>query len=166
MKGQDVLVLLKMLARDGDDWTYAGLAHELHMSSSEVHAAVKRCQVAGLINLHTRRPNKTACREFILHGLRYVFPASPGPLVIGIPTSYAAPPLNREIRYDPHQVVVMPHPKGTVRGQEIAPLFRSAPEAATRDERLYEALSLVDALRSGRARERKLAAQRLDAWLG
>ena len=33
--------------------------------------------------------------------------------------------------------------------------------AATQDSRLYEALALIDALRGGRARERKLAADLL-----
>jgi hypothetical protein len=36
-------------------------------------------------------------------------------------------------------------------------LYKLAPAAALRDSVLYEYLALVDALRDGRARERKLA---------
>jgi hypothetical protein len=43
----------------------------------------------------------------------------------------------------------------------LAPLYRSAPEAALRDPQLYELLVLVDAMRAGRARERKLASDEL-----
>jgi hypothetical protein len=129
------------------------------MSVSEVHGAAKRLQVAGLLNRQSRRPNKVACREFILHGLRYVFPASPGPIVPGILTSYAAPPLKGLIVFDPREAPVMPLAEGPARGPEIEPLYRSAPKAATHDEKLYEMLALVDALRSGRARERNLAAR-------
>ena len=37
------------------------------------------------------------------------------------------------------------------------PLYPTVPEAALRDEKLYELLALVDALRVGRVREREIA---------
>ena len=39
---------------------------------------------------------------------------------------------------------------GAVRGQAIAPLYRSVPQAANNDPELYALLSLIDA-RSGRS---------------
>ena len=53
--------------------------------------------------------------------------------------------------------IVWPHPEGEVRGESLEPLYPSVVEAARRDQELYECLALVDALRIGRARERKLA---------
>lgn len=44
---------------------------------------------------------------------------------------------------------------GPARGPEISPLHHSAPATAQSDQKLYDYLSLVDALRTGRARERK-----------
>lgn len=164
MKGQDILVMLKLLD-SGDGWSYLGLAHDLGMSASEVHAAVKRCERAGLYNPHTRQPRKQDLCEFLLHGLRYVFPASPGAIAQGLPTSYAAPPLSRKLHYDEREAPVMPLPGGPARGPEITPLYRSAPQAAKSDERLYHLLALVDALRTGRARERKLAGDALSKLL-
>jgi hypothetical protein len=38
-------------------------------------------------------------------------------------------------------------------------MYKAMPKAAIRDPGLYELLALVDALRDGRARERKLAQQ-------
>ena len=60
---------------------------------------------------------------------------------------------------------VWPDPEGTVRGEELRPLYRSAPAAARRDPALYELLALVDAVRAGRPRERKLAVAELEARL-
>jgi len=166
VKGQDILVMLKLSGRTAEDWTYLELAHELGMSASEVHAAVKRCEEAGLYNPSMRRPKREALREFLVHGLRYVFPARPGALVQGLPTSYAAPPLNQKLRFDAREAPVMPFPQGPARGPEIAPLYRSAPFAASSDDQLYQLLALVDALRTGKARERKLAVEALTSQLG
>jgi hypothetical protein len=165
MKGQDVLVLLKLLASAGQAWSYPQVAHALGMSASEVHAAIKRCTEAGLFNPHTRQPQRKALQEFLIHGLQYVFPAQPGPLVQGLPTAHGAPPLNQGLRFDIHEVPVMPLAGGSTRGPEIRPLYRSAPLAASRDPQLYELLALADALRSGRARERKLAREALEDML-
>lgn len=152
--------MLKLLCKQSP-WSYLGLAKELGMSASEVHSAVKRCQDAGLFNPYSQQPNRVALQEFLVHGLRYVFPARPGPLVQGLPTSFAAPLMKRKFRFDPAEAPVMPWPDGPARGPEIAPLYRSAPLAASTDERLYQLLALVDALRTGRARERKVAAEAL-----
>jgi hypothetical protein len=49
LKPQDFLVALKLLALGEQHWTYASLAHELGLSASEAHAAVKRGLAAGLL---------------------------------------------------------------------------------------------------------------------
>jgi len=56
---------------------------------------------------------------------------------------------------------VWPHAVGKQRGIAIEPLFRSVPEAVPGDERLHEYLALVDAIRLGRQREARLAAELL-----
>ena len=57
--------------------------------------------------------------------------------------------------------VVWPDPDGKVRGESITPLYDGAAAAGRRDDRLYRALALVDALRVGGARERRIAGQLL-----
>ena len=52
-----------------------------------------------------------------------------------------------------------------MRGLAFAPLYPSVPAAALQDSRLYELLALVDAIRDGRARERKFAAKELESRL-
>ena len=55
----------------------------------------------------------------------------------------------------------MPFIDGPHRGPEIKPLYPTAPEAASEDPALYQLLTLVDAIRTGRSRERRLAQARL-----
>lgn len=49
LKPQDFLVALKLVALGEQHWTYARLAHELGLSASEAHAAVKRGLGSGLL---------------------------------------------------------------------------------------------------------------------
>ena len=46
-------------------------------------------------------------------------------------------------------------------GIAFSPLYRNVPAAALRDPKLYGFLTLVDAIREGRAREREIAIQEL-----
>ncbi len=52
--------------------------------------------------------------------------------------------------------------KGTDRGQAVEPLYNSVAQVALKDQKLYELLTLVDAIRIGRAREKELARQELE----
>ena len=62
---------------------------------------------------------------------------------------------------------VWPAAEGTVRGLSLLPIHRSALRASS-DPRVYELLTLLDALREGRAREQSLAQdllrERLYSW--
>ena len=126
------------------------------MSASEVHAAVRRCAEAGLVDPDSRKPIRRAVEEYLIYGVRYAFPGKRGSLARGIPTAYAAPPLAGQIMLD-DLPPVWPDPLGTTRGYALEPLYRSVPGAAKADPKLYELLALVDTLRVGRARERRLA---------
>lgn len=160
LKPQDVVVLLK-LAVVGGEWSYPSLAHALGMSASEVHNAIRRASDSGLMNLTTKRPNRQALVEFLVHGLRYVFPAVRGGVTRGLPTAHGAPPLKDRFAAGGESVPVWPDPEGEVRGEELRPLYKSVPVAARRDPALYELLALLDAVRAGRSRERAIAIDEL-----
>lgn len=155
MKGQDILVLLKLVALDGKKFQIHPLAKELGMSPSELSSSIRRSIFAGLIDPIERRCHKAAFLEFMLHGFQYVFPVRPGEITRGIPTAHSAPPLKEKIlgKID----YVWPFPEGKSRGQAIKPIYKSVPVAAQNDPALYTLLALADALRVGLARERKMA---------
>jgi DNA-binding Lrp family transcriptional regulator len=159
LKPQDVYVALKIVASQSDRAPYSQLAAELVMSPSEVHASVRRAEGSHLLHGPQRknRPNFIALEEFLLHGLKYVFPPERGELTRGVPTSYAAEPLRSIITQGNEPSPVWPYEEGKQRGIAFEPLYKTAPIAALRDASFYEYLALADALREGRARERKTA---------
>lgn len=168
LKPQDVCILLKIVALERAPWSYSQLAYELGMSASEVHAGVKRATDASLMRLEDGwgTPAPDALEELLVHGLKYVFTPVRGGLTRGIPTSYAAPPLNRILAQPDEPPPVWPDPEGEVRGYEFAPLYKSVPFAARRDARLYELLALVDAVRGGAPHESETAVRELRTRLG
>jgi hypothetical protein len=163
LKSQDVVVLLKLISYGGRRPSMAMMAMDLLISPSEVHGALKRLIDSHLVSASAQghRPLLPAVEEFLVHGLKYVFPAKRGELTRGVVTSHAAEPLRRHFAASPDPPPVWPHPEGTQRGVSLEPMYKSVPAAALRDPALYEMLALVDALRDGRARERKLAEKEL-----
>ena len=166
LKPQDIVVLLKLVVIGASRWSYNSLASELAMSPAEVHAGIKRCIAAKLFDQHRKVPIKSALQEFLAHGIKYAFPPDRGTLVRGIPTGFAAPPLNQRIAQSSDDPPVWPDPEGKVKGYSFSPLYKSVPKAVADDQALYEMLALVDAIRGGRARERELAVKELAGRLG
>ena len=110
------------------------------------------------------RPHAHHLAEFALHGAKYAFPGVRLPLAVGVPTSHSAPAFAG--MFAPGSTdFVWPHPNGAVRGVGVEPLHPSVPFAANQDAKLYEMLALFDALRVGKARERGMALERLQALI-
>ncbi|MFO1320528.1 MAG: hypothetical protein U1F52_13005 [Burkholderiales bacterium] len=166
LKPQDLLVMLALHSLGDSDVTYAALAERTGLAVSAVHASLKRAAVARLLIFQALRPMllKPQFREFLLTGAKYAFPPLFGSLSRGVPTSYAAPPLNTIIAPSADPVPVWPSAKGSVRGVSLVPLYPTVPEAALRDEKLYAMLSLFDAIRTGQARERNAAQELLAGY--
>ncbi len=165
IKPQDLLILLKITCWKDRQWRAIDLSRELNISPAEVSMALERARGVGFLDSEKRRVMKAPLLEFLVHAVKYVFPAEPGPLCRGIPTSHGAPPLANRIVSEESDQYVWPHDEGEVRGQEISPLYPTAPDAARRDPKLYELLALTDALRVGRARERGIAAKGIESRL-
>jgi hypothetical protein len=159
LKGEDIVLLLK-LSDSPPEWTVRTLADETSIPRSVVHRALKRLAVAGLFDERRRRVNASQAEEFLVHGLRYVFPAVLEGESRGIPTAWAAEPLARRIVSAPDDLPpVWPDAQAEGRGLALRPLHPAVPEAARRDPQLGESLALVDALRCPHARCRRRASQ-------
>lgn len=157
-----MVLALRLLEPAG---TLARIAEDLAVAPSQIHASLRRLELAGLLKPEQRSANSRVLLEFLLGGLRYVFPAVRGSLRDGIPTAYSAPPLNAVV--DAIDVVVWPAAKqsGAVRGFSIVPLYPRAPLLVTRAPTLYRRLTIVDALRLGDPRVRTFARQALEQEL-
>jgi DNA-binding transcriptional MocR family regulator len=162
---QDVVVLAKLVALGGSRPPIAQLAADLLMSASQVHASLKRLERSRLIDGNDGRPFLRPVEEFLVHGVKFAFPARRGETTRGMPTAHAAPPLNQHIVGSADPPPVWPSAEGQVRGSTFEPLHKTVPAAAAKDPTLYELLALIDAIRGGRARERQAAERELAARL-
>ncbi|MGX5830016.1 hypothetical protein [Mesorhizobium sp. 43Arga] len=183
MKGQDVVVLFKLasleddakdighesppagLAAGEDPYSVRALEAALGISKTEISASLKRSIVSSLAIKDRKtgrtKPSRRHLREFIVHGLKFVFPARPGAMQRGLPTAFAAPVLRGSLHSAGNLICVWPYAHSKDMGQSVDPLFKSVPEACAKDKRLYAYLALIDAIRIGNQRESKLAADLL-----
>lgn len=177
MKSQDIVILLKLVSLEdqikqgcldeplsSDPFALRSLEGALGISKTEISASLRRSIAATLAIKSNDRPkvNRRNLTEFVQHGLKYVFPAKLGAPQRGIATGFAAPMLEGQLVSSGADIYVWPQAEGSQRGSSITPLFKSVPEAAVKDMRLYELLALVDAIRLGNQREANLAQDRFE----
>lgn len=182
MKSQDIFILLKIVSikqspdnhigeieSDGQTLSARSLAALTGVGKTEVNASINRSLDVGLAKRSRKDQmlsvNTKSLYEFIVYGIKYVFPVQPSKLVRGMPTAHAAPILDKQLMSGSDSVLVWPDADSSVMGQSIKPLYESVPMAAAADSRLYEFLALVDAIRVGGARESNLARKLLDKGL-
>lgn len=159
LKGQDIVLLL-LLVGEMDIGTTQQLADDLGVSVATAHRAVHNLSDAGLYDRSRRRVPEAPAEEFLVHGVKYLFPPVRGGEGRGVAAAWAAPPLVMDVA-DDNLPPVWPHANGDRRGIALQPLHRVVPELALRDAKLWERLALVDAIRAGDARIRRLAEKAL-----
>jgi hypothetical protein len=165
VKGSDVYVLSGLLANH-EAWSYRSLAERLRVPHPVVQRALERAKGADLYSGDRREVHFPHFEEFALHALRFVVPARLGPLTAGVPAAWAAEPMAGAIRSSGDEPPpVWPYAHGRVRGQAIEPLHAAAPEAVKNWLELGEVLALLDSLRAGDARVRKVAGDLLSRML-
>ena len=150
MRPHDIVVLLKIIIQE-ENWLSKDIAWALKISPSEISESLSRSSRSGLLSPDKRKVMKSAFLSFLQFGLRYVFPAEPGPIMRGLPTAHSAGILKEYLVSK--EVYVWPAKIGKARGQSIAPLYPGQIEAVLLDPKLYDMLALVDGMRIGRVRE-------------
>jgi len=161
LKPQDIVIVFKIISIGNASWTYSSLSSSLLISPGEIHSGVERATTAKLFVKSLRKPVIKSLEEFIIHGIKYAFPPTRGGQTRGIITSFAAPPLNEFISFSNEPPPVWPYAEGKDLGFEFSPLYKTVPEASTKDFKLYELLTLTDAIREGKARESDIAVREI-----
>jgi predicted transcriptional regulator len=164
MRPQDIVVLMKIIAQRNNEWRNIDIAHAIRLSPSEVSEALNRCKIAGLIDSQKRKVHINSFVEFLIYGLKYVFPVEPGAIVKGIPTAHSASPIKEHISSG-GDIYVWSYAKGSHRGQAIEPLYKTLPQIVQEDKFFYELLTIADTFRIGRVREIKIAIDELNKRL-
>jgi hypothetical protein len=155
MRPQDIVVCLKILGKQGQQWQFKQLAAELYLSPAEITLAMERNVLAGLVTADKQNVNRLTLIDFIEYGLHVVFPAVPGSIVNGLVTAHSHQFMQQYFTGDIGYV--WPHVNGLQRGQGITPLYKQAVSACLHDEVLYKMLALIDVIRVGKTRELKVA---------
>lgn len=155
IKPQDILLLMKLFSKEEEPWRIIDLASELNLSPSEVSIGLERLRMSGLIDSHKRKLLKSAVFEFLVHGLKYVFPAQFGTIQRGIPTAHSSDAFSNKIISDTKYV--WPTEDGDTKGVVLFPIYETVPFAVKRDEKLYKMMAIIDSIRIGRVREQNLA---------
>jgi hypothetical protein len=138
--------LLKIVALGEEQhWYKKDLALQLNISNSEVSESLNRSFIGGLIDDDKKTLHKDALLQFLVYGIKYVFPSQPGSLIRGMPTGYSAPVLKGEFVVD--DPYVWPAKGYSTKGIAITPLYQTVPRACEEDPKLYDLLALTDALR-------------------
>jgi hypothetical protein len=162
------------LSKEEEGLDQASLAEELCLSPSQINYAIKRLLASRLLSpvkIESEwkpTPFTQLCEEFLIHGFKFVFPPKFGSHLVGLPTAYAAPPLNKIIVAGNDPIPVWPAiGEGAIKGIELKPLYHCVPKSIIKfpDQYFYELLALLDALRSGRARERNIGAEKIAEML-
>lgn len=165
VKAPDIYVLAGLLAED-QPWSYRSLAERLRVPHPVVQRALARAGDADLYSGERREVHIPHLQEFAIHALRFVVPTRLGALVPGVPAAWAAEPMVGAIRISgDEQPPVWPYARGKVRGQAVEPLHPAAPEAVEDWPDLGEILALLDSLRAGDPRIRRVAADLLERTL-
>lgn len=142
------------------------LAHRLGYDVAGTHRALRRLGEAGLYSSRRGRAIPTRAEEFLVHAVKFLFPARRGAEARGVPTAWGADPLKAHLAESAEPPPVWPYAEGRVRGLRFEPLHAIVPAAAQTDPRLGERLALLDALRdSDSARMTALATQLLQESL-
>lgn len=142
-------------------YSVRALAEMTGISKSQVSLSLARCYESGIARpdrlTDVPRVNTTALGEFLVYGLKYVFPARRGSMTRGIATAWAAPVLGGRLLSGGDTAPVWPDASGNTKGLLLEPIYKTVPEAVKKDPTLYGLLALVDAIRIGLARERAIA---------
>lgn len=160
LKSQDVVVLLKLLGLT-EPVGVRQLAVELGFNLAGTHRSLRRLNDAWLYSGVRQGVHIPHAEEFLIHAVKFCFPARQGGEVPGIPTSWAAEPLKSELADSTDLPPVWPHALGKVRGLMYEPLHPMVPEAAKSDPELAQRLALVDALRSREGVRVRVLAEKL-----
>ncbi len=163
MRPQDIVILLKILIYGEKPWYNKDIARDLFLSASEVSNSLERSTVSGLIDSDKKKVRVQSLLEFLVHGIKYVFPERPAGFSKGIPTAHSHPFMQKHFAAETQ--FVWPDARGDHRGLSVQPLYPTVIEAAKHDEILYLILGLVDVLRLGKAREKKVAIAELEKLL-
>jgi DNA-binding Lrp family transcriptional regulator len=161
LRGQDIVIAAGLFALREATAAQSELSRALGIPRSRVSESVRRLADNGLYSRALGGLRFARFLDYLVNGLPWMFPARPGEVVRGIPTSHAGPVLNELIASS--RPFVWPSEDGDALGRAVEPVHRHALNVARVLPEAYQLLSLADGIRVGRVREKRMAAEALEA---
>lgn len=143
-------------------WAPKAIREELRVPWSSINLSLERLRNAGVFR--QSRVSRQALAT-LLPSLQYLVPVRPdGVQILGVPTGVSAPGLaDRLVVSVP---MVWATERGSVVGSPVKPLYRTIPDVALDHPELHRLFGALDAARTGRARELRLARELLTELVG
>ena len=164
LKPQDTLLALKhwSVKYSLRPLSLREMAESIGVSASEASKGSKRLIASGLLVERDARQfvEKGSLIEWLSYGVRYAYPAQKEGYGRGLATSWSCK-LTQSEMLAPSPALVWENAGGDAEGIFVKPIHASVPKAAGKDEFLYQALALVDAIRLGKPRELEIARELL-----
>ncbi len=163
LQPRDIVIALQ-LAHAGDAWTVRSLGDPIGVAPGSIHRGLERLASVGVYEPRGRSLNAAVLDELIRHGLRFVLGGGLGAETRGVPTAWGVAPLRERVSVSA-PAPVWPSPRGTERGPALTPIVDNAVALLDSAPKVATDLALVDAIRIGAARDRRLAMDLLLARL-
>lgn len=160
MISRDILVLVNYIIWDERKWNAKSFSEHLGIHRNSLYDSLAVLHHAKLIGKNSMKPNFENIEEFLVCGLKYLFPPKFGDGGVGMYTAYSAEPLSEIIVHQ--KKIVWLEDDANDKGQiSLEPIHKSVPKLCLRNHELHEYFSLLDAIRAGRARERVIGVELL-----
>ena len=159
MRPQDIAILVKVYLVEDDSWFIKDLANEMYISQSEFSESLNRSRYAGLLDDRKQKVMTRGFYEFLLDGLRYIYPQRPNEVIRGIPTAHSHPEFSKIILTNVKYV--WPDENAKEVGYAIEPFYPTQLKAIKADSNLYLVLALIEIVRFGKTREINFAKTKL-----
>ena len=151
------------------------LAESLFKAKGDVSRAINRLLYLRLISEREPREHdvlaanrkyysvhRNALSDLLCFGFRYIFGAEKRGYGRGVATGWNCPHIKSPMNPLPVPLV-WAMPGGDAQGELIEPLYPKCPQAAVNDQGLYELLSLLEVIRTGKPRELEHAKRLIQA---
>jgi len=161
MQAQDLLILL-FLQLEKTKTYQKDIADRLMISRAGVSYSINRLIKLNLLSNDRERIMTQTILDFIKYAIHIVYPAHQGPRVKGVLTANLFELDGQIISNDKY---VWKSSSGKDIGQEISPLYHTAPLIVESEPALYQALQMIDIIRLGNSREKNLAYNKLVSLL-
>ena len=96
MRPLDVVLLLKIITLGNQKYLWKDVAHSLVISPSEISESLNRSVYASLLDSSKNMVLKNNLLDFLMYGLKYVFPQKPAEISRGMPTAHSSPFLSND----------------------------------------------------------------------